>query len=71
MAAAGLPVKIYRVKQLFLEYRAVQCVNGQTGDVVLNAADVSAVPIPTTASVGQVLVVKPVDENGKPTEFEE
>lgn len=29
-----------------------------------------AIPIPTTASVGQTIVVKAVDENGKPTEWE-
>ena len=29
-----------------------------------------AIPIPKTASVGQVLAVKAVDENGKPTEWE-
>ena len=29
-----------------------------------------AIPIPSTASIGQVLVVKAVDENGKPTEWE-
>ena len=29
-----------------------------------------AIPIPQTASVGQVLAVKAVDENGKPTEWE-
>ena len=30
----------------------------------------NAIPTPTTASVGQVLVVKAVDENGVPTEWE-
>ena len=30
----------------------------------------SAVPVPATAEVGQVVAVKAVDENGKPTEWE-
>lgn len=33
-------------------------------------ADIGAIPAPATASVGQVLVVKAVDGNGKPTEWE-
>lgn len=33
-------------------------------------ADIGAIPVPTTASVGQVLAVKAVDKNGKPTEWE-
>ena len=33
-------------------------------------ADIGAIPAPATASVGQVLAVKAVDENGKPTEWE-
>lgn len=37
-----------------------------TGDAVYNYA----VPIPATAEVGQVLSVKVVDDNGKPTEWE-
>lgn len=28
------------------------------------------IPTPTTATVGQTIVVKAVDENGKPTEWE-
>lgn len=32
-------------------------------------ADIGAIPVPTTASVGQVLAVKAVDKNGKPTEW--
>lgn len=32
--------------------------------------DATKVPIPETASIGQVLSVKSVDENGKPTEWE-
>lgn len=34
------------------------------------ASEVGAVPAPSTASVGQTIVVKAVDENGKPTEWE-
>lgn len=33
-------------------------------------SDIGAIPVPATASVGQVLVVKTVDANGKPTEWE-
>lgn len=33
-------------------------------------ADIGAIPVPTTAEVGQTVVVKAVDENGKPTEWE-
>lgn len=33
-------------------------------------ADIGAIPAPATASVGQAIVVKAVDENGKPTEWE-
>ena len=33
-------------------------------------ADIGAIPAPTTASIGQAVVVKAVDENGKPTEWE-
>ena len=33
-------------------------------------ADIGAIPVPSTASVGQVIVVKTVDANGKPTEWE-
>lgn len=36
----------------------------------LVAEDVMAVPRPATATVGQILSVKAVDENGKPTEWE-
>ena len=32
--------------------------------------DIGAIPVPTTAEVGQTVVVKAVDENGKPTEWE-
>ena len=32
--------------------------------------DIGAIPAPTTAEVGQTIVVKAVDENGKPTEWE-
>lgn len=33
-------------------------------------ADIGATPAPATAEVGQAIVVKTVDENGKPTEWE-
>lgn len=36
----------------------------------VTASDIGAIPVPTTASVGQTIVVKAVDENGKPTEWE-
>ena len=49
---------------------AVSSVNGKTGDVTLTAGDVGAVPVPATASVGQTVVVKAVDADGKPTEWE-
>lgn len=35
---------------------AVDSVNGQTGDVVLSASDVGAIPAPASASAGQFLV---------------
>lgn len=34
------------------------------------AADVGAIPVPKTATVGQTIVVKAVDETGRPTEWE-
>lgn len=49
---------------------AVSSVNGKTGSVKLTAEDVGAVSVPTTASVGQTIVVKAVDADGKPTEWE-
>lgn len=49
---------------------AVSSVNGKTGDVTLTAGDVGAVSVPATASVGQTIVVKAVDDSGKPTEWE-
>lgn len=48
----------------------VLSVNGKTGAVKLGAADVGAVSAPATASVGQTVVVKVVDETGRPTEWE-
>lgn len=48
---------------------AVNSVNGKTGDVVLKAKDVQAVPV-IPSSVGQTMKVKAVDENGYPTEWE-
>lgn len=35
----------------------------------VTASDIGAIPVPTTAEVGQTVVVKAVDENGKPTEW--
>ena len=49
---------------------SVLSVNGKTGDVKLTAGDIDAIPSPATASVGQTIVVKAVDEAGKPTEWE-
>lgn len=46
----------------------VTSVNGMTGDVVIDIPD--AVINPSTATVGQIIVVKAVDTNGKPTEWE-
>ena len=34
------------------------------------AGEVGAIPTPNTARVGQIIAVKAVDDNGKPTEFE-
>lgn len=48
---------------------AVSSVNGKAGAVKLTAEDVGAVSVPETASVGQTIVVKAVDEAGKPTEL--
>ena len=36
----------------------------------VTASDIGAIPVPPTAEVGQTVVVKAVDENGKPTEWE-
>ena len=36
----------------------------------VTASDIGAIPVPTTAEVGQTVVVKTIDENGKPTEWE-
>ncbi|MDO5765116.1 MAG: hypothetical protein Q4P84_05400 [Elusimicrobiales bacterium] len=49
---------------------AVSSVNGKTGAVELTAGDVGAVTSPATAAVGQTVVVKAVDETGKPTAWE-
>lgn len=35
----------------------------------VTASDIGAIPVPATAEVGQTVVVKAVDENGKPTEW--
>lgn len=49
---------------------AVSSVNGKTGEVILNANDIGAVSMPPIASIGQILKVKTIDNNGKPTEWE-
>lgn len=49
---------------------AVSSVNGKVGAVELTAGDVGAVPAPATAQVGQTIVVKAVDDAGRPTEWE-
>lgn len=36
----------------------------------VTASDIGAIPVPTTAEVGQTVVVKTIDETGKPTEWE-
>ena len=36
----------------------------------VTASDIGAIPVPTTAEVGQTIVVKAVDDTGKPTEWE-
>lgn len=48
----------------------VTSVNNKTGAVTLGASDVGAIPVPETAAVGQTIVVKSVDESGKPTEWQ-
>ena len=54
---------------------AISAVSALVGDVAVSeqissALAESAIPTPTTAQVGQLLSVKAVDENGKPTEWE-
>lgn len=49
---------------------AVTSINGKTGAVELTAGDVGAVSAPATASIGQTIRVKAVDDAGKPTEWE-
>lgn len=39
-------------------------------DIALKSDIPDAIPVPATAEVGQVIAVKAVDENGKPTEWE-
>ena len=41
-----------------------------SGIPAVTASDIGAIPVPTTAEVGQTIVVKAVDETGKPTEWE-
>ena len=42
----------------------------RVGSYALTASDVGAIPSPSTATVGQTIVVKAVDSNGVPTEWE-
>lgn len=42
----------------------------RVGSYALTASDVGAIPSPSTATVGQTIVVKAVDSNGAPTEWE-
>ena len=54
---------------------AISAVSALVGDVAVSeqissALAESAIPTPTTAQVGQLLSVKAIDENGKPTEWE-
>ena len=49
---------------------SVLSVNGKTGDVKLTAGDIDAIQSPATATVGQIVRVKAVDDAGKPTEWE-
>lgn len=48
----------------------VTSVNTKTGAVTLTASDVSALPAPASATVGQIVKVKAVDAAGKITETE-
>ena len=41
-----------------------------SGIPAVTASDIGAIPVPTTAEVGQTVVVKTIDETGKPTEWE-
>lgn len=63
-----IPDTIARLSDIPEVNYPVTSVNGQTGDVSIDIPD--AVINPTTAKVGQTLIVKAVDENGKPTEWE-
>ena len=49
-------------------------VTGMKEDIKANADAIAAIPeaipVPATAAVGQMIVVKAIDENGKPTEWE-
>ena len=46
----------------------IATLNGYVGSMIDNAGE--CIPAPATAEVGQAIVVKAVDENGKPTEWE-
>ena len=56
-----------------LEFFYVRCLSSDTWELefhTLNSRDVGAIPSPSTATVGQTIVVKAVDSNGVPTEWE-
>lgn len=59
----GLRSRIEKVEKSISQ--ALASVKAQFADIIQDI-----IPIPQTASVGQVLAVKAVDENGKPTEWE-
>ena len=46
----------------------IATLNGYVGAMIESAGE--CIPVPTTASVGQVIAVKAVDADGKPTEWE-
>ncbi len=46
----------------------IATLNGYVGSMIDNAGE--CIPVPATAKVGQTVVVKAVDANGKPTEWE-
>ena len=56
-----------------IEFVNIYCNSSDTWEVesyILNASDVGAIPSPTTATVGQTIIVKAVNANGVPTEWE-
>lgn len=56
-----------------IEFVNIHCNSSDTWSFeshTLTASDVGAIPSPTTATVGQTIIVKAVDGNGVPTEWE-